>query len=140
MNEKPGKFGVVLIGIGILVSLLLIFGTGKKAESSAAAPQGEAERAELEAYRTETEGRIRSLLSSMQGVEDVRVMVSFESGYVREYTAYGSSLPLVCLKPPAVCGIAVVCRGGNNAATQQKIADLLCALYHLDITRVSVSG
>ena len=144
MGEK-GKFGkagvYLLLGAGVLLALLLIFGgnagTAGKEPPSAAEDAG---REILVSYRAEAEERVRALLGSMQGVGQVRVAITLEGGYEKEYASVGSSLTLIRMKTPQIKGIAVVCGGGEKAEVKKKITEALCALYHLDSTRISVSG
>ena len=67
-------------------------------------------------------------------VETAEVDYRGEGGYSR------SSPPVVEEKPPRVGGVAIVCEGGDNPAVQKKVIDLVCALYGIPSSRVSVSG
>ena len=94
-------------------------------------------------------------MSGLEGVSDISVMVTFESGseYVfaqdqnGEQKSYvviddGGDDKTVLLKEiyPRVRGIAVVCKGGSNAAVQERIIRLLCSLFDLPSNRVFVGG
>ena len=94
-------------------------------------------------YRAEAEDKLRALLNSVSGVSGARVIITFSDGVRYEYGEGGysrSSPPVVEEKPPRVGGVAIVCEGGDNPAVQKKVIDLVCALYGIPSSRVSVSG
>ena len=70
----------------------------------------------------DAESEIAALLSSLNGIADIRVAVTLaEDGRT-------------------VSGIAVVCTGGDDPVNQKKILSLLCALYGLPSTRIGISA
>ena len=94
-------------------------------------------------YRAEAEDKLRALLNSVSGVSGARVIITFSDGVRYQYGEGGysrSSPPVVEEKPPRVGGVAIVCEGGDNPAVQKKVIDLVCALYGIPSSRVSVSG
>ncbi len=155
---KTGNFWLLVAGIAAGLGLIL-WGS---AESGGGRDSKAVETEEvsvhskaLEAYEKELEGKIRGLLSGLEGVSDISVMVTFESGseYVfaqdqnGEQKSYvviddGGDDKTVLLKEiyPRVRGIAVVCKGGSNAAVQERIIRLLCSLFDLPSNRVFVGG
>ena len=69
----------------------------------------------------DTETRVKELCERIDGVYDVHVMiVSHDETHVE--------------------GIAVVCDGGDNAAIKLKLTELLCSLFKIPASAVSVVG
>lgn len=63
------------------------------------------------------------------------------SEYVYDSGNYSRSTPLLLEEyPPKISGVAVVCVGGDNPGIQIKIIDLICSLYGISSSRVSVTG
>lgn len=83
---------------------------------------------------TETEEeRLASLCNAVKGVSEVRVMITYEA--VPTVSVLGKSE-----ENRKICGVAVVCRGGNDPSIQLALHRMLESLYALPSTRVSVSG
>lgn len=102
-----------------------------------------------EELKLATEGKIRTLLGSMNGVNSVEVMVTFESGVEYVYAQNESASGKTCVingeeavvvraAEPRLRGIAVVCRA--DPAVRAEILKLLCSLFDLPSTRVYVTG
>lgn len=68
------------------------------------------------------EARVEELCERVNGVSDVSVMITF--------TADGET----------VRGAAVVCTGGDDAAIRLTLTELLCALFGVPSSNVSVVG
>ena len=154
----PGGKGGWLLVLGLAAGLLLVFFGGR--QTTAASP------VELESPEdpgeavSELERRVAALLEAMDGVSDVRVVLTPESGselvyaqnvryengvasekqYVFfEQNGDGRPIPVKYLCP-RIRGAAVVCRGGSHPVTQEKILSLLEALLDLPAGRIFVTG
>lgn len=79
------------------------------------------------------EERLASLCNAVEGVSEVRVMITYEA--VEAASILGKSE-----ERQRICGIAVVCRGGNDPSVQLALHRMLESLYALPSTRISVSG
>jgi stage III sporulation protein AG len=76
--KLPAKLPMWLLvagAAGVLILLLVPFGTGK-AET---APAKELEQTTVEEYRTQLEGELTELLSSIEGVSEISLMITLES-------------------------------------------------------------
>ena len=82
------------------------------------------------------EAELTEMLSHMEGVSEVRVSVSLENG--NAYTYEGGKTTVVTAG--RVRGVAVVCRGGEDAVVRERIVSLVCALFDLPVRAVSVTG
>ena len=120
-----------------------------------------------ESYAQSIEKRLTALLSVMEGVGNVRVMVTVESGSENYYLSDKNSGQasddggrssadlqedhvivrsgneergiLVKVAEPEIRGVAVVCSGGSDPAVQARVVDAVTALLDLSSARVSVS-
>lgn len=138
LGALGGAKGLIYIAAALAAGLLCLFlscGDDGTQDTSV-------ETAEVD-YRAEAEDKLRALLNSVSGVSGARVIITFSDGVRYEYGEGGysrSSPPVVEEKPPRVGGVAIVCEGGDNPAVQKKVIDLVCALYGIPSSRVSVSG
>ena len=138
MKLFDGAKGLIYIAAALAAGLLcLFFSRGDDGTQDTSVETAEVD------YRAEAEDKLRALLNSVSGVSGARVIITFSDGVRYEYGEGGysrSSPPVVEEKPPRVGGVAIVCEGGDNPAVQKKVIDLVCALYGIPSSRVSVSG
>lgn len=158
-ERMKGVRGSFLLLVGLAAGVLLLFVSGnedKKSESPVDTAGISVD--STEAYISSLELRVTELISRMDGISDVRVVITPEStggrvfaengrysdGTVseREVVIPGSNGEPITVKIcfPELRGIAVVCRGGANPINQEKIVSLLTALFDLPATRVYVTG
>ena len=154
--------GTLFLTVGLLCGLLLIV-IGSRGES--VKNESAAESHKMTTQKTDDaiavlERRVSQLLNAMDGVSEATVILTpdtteqtvyaandcYESGALakREYLlaeSDGDGEPiLLTLIYPKLRGVAVVCRGGSNPILQEKIINLLCALFDLSSTDVYVTG
>ncbi len=103
------------------------------------------------------EMRVEQLCSGMHGVSEVSVMITLdtvgETKYAQnsqvnkdaenvntryEYVSGSHGLLPIAEVTPRVRGVAVVCTGGGNPDIQLKLTELLCALFGIPSSAVSV--
>ena len=156
MKQSKGTW---LLVIGILAGLLLVFTeTGGEASDTTAEDPAASGFTEASDYVAALERRVCQLLESMDGVSGVSVILmpdqTGETVYAQNGRYEGSTMtereyvfsdengkPIVVrLIYPKLRGVAVVCRGGSNPITQEKIISLLCALFDLSAGQVYVTG
>lgn len=126
--KQGGKMFPLLLLLVLGGVILLCAQKGEKAESiNDRIPAG--------AVKEALEAELAELIDAMEGVDNVRVRVSLESG--NEYVFENGKNTLVL--SGRVRGVAVVCGGGDNAVYREKIISLLCALLDLPMRSVSVS-
>lgn len=90
-----------------------------------------------EAYAQYIEAELLSLCSSVRGVSDCSAAVSFSCGYTYEYSSRGD---VVTVNYPKVCGVAIVCRGGEIPAIESELVKLVSAYLGIGASQISVSG
>ena len=144
--SSSGRVWVLLSALALGVALLLLGGQG----STATARDGEGE-AELYGYAAELEKKIASLCSQVEGVSHVTVAVSLEGGFEYVYatdsqgkvitvgSGSSSSGVIVKKKPPKLAGVGVVCSGGGDPETRQKLISLIGAAYGIGANRIFIT-
>lgn len=153
-----GLLPVVLILAGVLLALW--------PQGSRKAVSEAAEEWDYSAYRLELKQQLEQLLSSVDGVGEVEVMLTLETGSEQVYacdaqSSYdqngsalsGSSLRETVLigegeqgktpvllyeQMPRVRGVAVVCDGGRDPAVCLRITQLISSLFGIRAGSVSV--
>lgn len=144
---------VALLVIGILLILIGTFSSQKKTEKTAGDFSVK--------YYTETlEDRIADLCKSVDGVSDVHVLLTLDTGsefvYAQngEVASSGASISdyliveqngdenVVLVKEiyPAVRGVAIVCRGGEYATIRQTLSELLGAALGIPQAKIKIAG
>ena len=162
MSRLKNGGGSLFLLLGLAAGILLLVLGGKEPEEKKGEEEAQPAK-EMEQtldYMAELERRVAELLGYMDGIDQVRVVItpenagetvyaqngSYDGGFLtdREYVITdvdGDGKPIrVRLVFPALRGIAVVCRGGSNPINQEKIVSLLSALFGLPANRVYVTG
>ena len=137
--------GITLAAIGLAAGVLCLFisSGGEDSSEKEGFALEESSESTLSEYAEAEEQRVCALLNAVDGVRSARVLLTFESGseYVYDTGGYSRNEPLLLEEhPPKVCGAAVVCVGGNDPDVKMKVIDLLCSLYGISSSRVSVAG
>ncbi len=114
---------IVLVGI-FLVVISSVGGTNTKQK----------EEITLDEYRTELEGRVGAMCSSVSGVGKCKVLITFERG---EQSTYKGSA-LLEVKPPRVLGVTVVCRGAESDRVRADLTEMLSALFDIGANRIAI--
>lgn len=148
-----GRFtarAVVLLGIGGMVLILL----SELLPAKTAAPAAASGTADDLAYAQQMETRLETLIGQVDGAGRTAVMVTLENGEEREYAVDtregdaesetthvllgdGSALTQT-VYAPRICGVAVVCEGGDQAGVEVRITELLSSLLGISTNRISV--
>ena len=143
----------LLVGGALLGVLLLLFGgMGEGAREVAEIDTVSLRLAELEAYEARLEGELKELCEAVSGVGDCEILLTLAHGYTVRYTENGEGDPVTVgagsseaalpgtLLPPAVSGVAIVCRGGERAATVETLTELVSTALGIPANRVYVTG
>ena len=156
----PGKSRkkILLILIGAATGiLLLLIGSGWFSTSKSSAPAAATRTAEeeLEDYRTALEKRVSSLCASVSGVGDVHVAITLAGGFETIYatevrngaevyatvgSGSGAEALVISRNPPAIAGIGVVCRGGDDPAIRNELTALLASAFRVPSNRIYIAG
>ena len=165
---KPDKRSVLLITAAAACIVLLVFSGFSGEKSSEQKESSQTASAELSAkYIKDKQRELESLLSTIDGAGEVKVMLTLDSFYEKDYSKellskneengenkqkseYTESI--VTLKngsnseqalvakiyEPQIRGVAVTAEGGGSAAVKRAITDAVCAVFGISSTRVSV--
>lgn len=144
IKNLKGKWAVCALAIvGIM---LLVLGSGVGQSKSTRDDVGYSESSE--GFKKEVQAQIVELCTKVSGDPAPTVTVTLECGeeYVYAKRSDGSYITssgdavLLCTRAPRVCGVAVVCRGGDRAEVKNEIISLVCALLGIGANRVFVSS
>ncbi len=150
------KHSLWLIAVALILGIcLMLFGSGGDGAQSVSATVGSAETSDT----TDLEGKVKALCERVIGVGDVSVMITLDTlgeqlyamdmqtsqdGERREehseYVTVSQGLVPTGELTPRVRGIAIVCSGGDDATVQLKLTNLLCALFGISASSVSIVG
>ena len=149
-KENRARLAVLLGAAAMLLILLSeLFAPSGKTAAASAAPEDD------NIYRQQLEQQLCDLIAQVEGAGKTTVMVTLESG---EETIYaldtlsgqtqeqqthvllddGTALAqTVCT--PRVCGVAVVCEGGDDITVIKRITDLVSVVLGLSTNRICVT-
>ena len=150
MKNSPKK--VLIAALGALGVILLICGAFMPSSDGGGESTPEASASD---YARELEARITAICEKVAGVSDVSVLLTLDGGSERVFAENksdaGDSYVVVSVDGEertvlvreiysSVRGIAVVCRGGGDAATKRTISELLSCALGVPISKISVAG
>ena len=150
--QQKGRIWI-LLGGALAGILLLLCGSAFEKESGSESPQASpAPLAELSAYEAQLEGELEHLCEAVGGVGQAEVMLRLCAATRVVYATNSKGEPVtvgngaseqgltVTLCAPEIAGVGVVCRGGNHAAVQQKLTELISTTLGIPSNRVFVTG
>ena len=124
---KKDKKRAILAVAALLGMALAVF-------LSSSDKSGVSEGYSLSEYKSELEGELAEMCSSIKGVGRCRVTVSFSEGESLEYK--GSAL--IGSKPPRVLGVCVICDGADREGVKGEICECMRSLFDIGSNRISV--
>lgn len=156
----PGKDQLlILILVGLLLAVISVPVEDQKEPEEVQAVDAEAGTEQREAdYESRMEQKLEELLGDVEGVGQVRVMLTFqgsgekivekdrssgseESREETVYEEYGSSerAPYVTSETnPKVDGVLVIAEGGGNSRIRQEILEAAQALFGVDAHKIKI--
>ncbi|MBQ8551560.1 MAG: hypothetical protein IJ428_01965 [Clostridia bacterium] len=166
MSEEHGGFGRIsillrekkslwLIAAALILGVCLMLLGGKDDDTAVATSVGVSELTDTSTLET----KVKELCERIGGVSDVSVMITLDTlgeqlyayntqksydgdvGSERlEYVTTSQGVVPMGEVMPQVRGIAVVCTGGDDAGIKLKLTELLCALFSVPSSSVSIVG
>ena len=152
--RSKGRLWLLAGGV-ILGVLLLLMGGGVSTEGKQtdAVQQEKTETAQdLANYQKALESELEGLCEAVAGVGQADVMVTLGSSCRVIYTTEADGEVVVVgsgnsqkplsrtLQPPTVVGVGVVCKGGQNAAVQHTLTELISTTLGIPSNRVYITG
>lgn len=149
-KNKRFIYGAVIVGI---VGMLLIIFSGGSGDDTPEKSSDTEAFSQNGAYEEELEKRLAEILSSIQGVGDVKVMITLSSTeeYVyaeetdtsadrqqREYVIADKGGIITKVNSPAVTGAVIVCEGGGDTRVCEKVYEAVSVALGLPSNRICV--
>ena len=150
--KAKGRLWLLLAGALAGILLILMGGAMSEKESDAQSASFSENVSELSVYEERLEKELSHLCGEVAGVGQVEVLVHLEHGSRVIYSAdsngktatvgngSGEKALYETLCAPAISGVAIVCRGGNDPAIQKKLTDLVSTALGISAARVCVAG
>lgn len=160
-NNDPKKFKII-IAIGLIGILLIAFSDMFYSDKSNSNTEVTDTSMSYGEYTQELEEKLCSVISSIDGVGECKVMITLENSkesvYATdeedkiddsstskkdEYVIYdsenGETPVLIKEYYPKIQGVTVVCSGGDNIAVKETVINTVTSLFNISTNRVSVS-
>ena len=126
-NKRIWKIGLfILLGVVLIFFSSIVSETDREEKNTGSSSLGE--------YKESLEEDIAALCTGVEGVGKCRVFITFEHGGQSVYKGG----EVVETKPPKVCGVTVVCKGGDSDRVKRELTNMLTALFGLSSNRVAV--
>ena len=154
-NTSQKKHRLIpLLLIAALGLLLIVFGSFNVNKTEQTTEPTNTDE-ELALYQSQLEARIKQLCESVDGVNEVTVVVTLEGGftsiYATEYQDGNESYVIVgsgsSAKPlflsreaPQIAGIGIVCKGGADASVRHELTVLISAAFHISSNRIYITA
>lgn len=135
---KNKKLYIVIIIIGVVGALLLFSAKFKQTNK-------ENTNISLNTYTTYIEDKIESFLLSVDGIKNVRVIVTLEDSGEKLYINQGSFLKdysgngtVTSESYPSIRGVAIACTNGDNDFVKNRITKLISAYLGISTNRIEI--
>lgn len=149
---------LILVLTGILLAVIAIPVEPEKKQEKTMEKEQEEAAEETDDYERRMEQKLEELLSSVEGVGEVRVMLTFEGSGEKTvekdktvsqdesreetvYEEYGSSerIPYVTSESnPRVEGVLVIAQGGGNGQIRREILEAAQALFGIEAHKIKI--
>ncbi len=132
---KTDKGLRIILVVGAALILLIAFGgmfTGK-----AATEQRGVSAADIADCERELEQRLTAILGQIEGVGNVRVMVTLDTSAQTEYGKNADML--LSVTAPEVRGVIVVCDGGDSITVKEKVVNAVSGVFGINTLHISVT-
>ncbi len=156
-GDSPKKSYLWLLLLGAIVGIALLFLGNRESITSAESQEASYELSQDEViiYQNYLEEKVASLCSSVNGVENVRVIITLEGGFSSEYAVeykdgneeyviIGSGASqgglFLARSLPKIAGVGIVCTQGLNPSVQKELTALLSAALDLPSNRIYVTA
>lgn len=138
---KDNLLVIILCGVLILVALWPM-DRQRKAPEENTVQQYTAVTEETKPYREEMEKELQNMLKQMEGVGEVRVMITVKqeevAGTNSSDSLWNNSRPS-SVSTPKVEGMLVLAQGAGNAKVREDITETAKALFDVEANKVKVA-
>lgn len=159
--KTDGKRVKIIVALGLAAIVMIAFSSLFQSNDDKSSKQTDTS-FDYSQYSEDTEKRLKNIISSIDGVGECEVMITFEYGNENvyatdsenkndessqsskdEYVLYdsqnGEKALLIKEKYPIVQGVSVVCSGGENTEVREAVINTVTSLFNISANRVSVS-
>ena len=91
---------------------------------------------DTEAYRESVTEELYSMVTSISGVGEAKVMLTLENSY--EYVYLDDDKTLRKINEPQVRGVVIACTGGESAVVREEITELVRTALNVPASKVSI--
>ena len=126
------KARIVFVVVGLLAIALIFFSSFKDKEEVIQ----DDDRFDTDAYQSELADEILSLVESVDGVGEAKVMLTLENSYEYIYLDDGETIQRV--NEPTIRGVVVACEGASSAKISAEITTLLRTVLNVPANKVCV--
>lgn len=133
LNDKALRIIIALgiSGIALIFISSLWDGGGKEEQELAQSSMS------AEAYGDELEKELKTIVSRVSGVGRCEILLTMENSVEYVYLSNGDTKTKSI--EPTVRGVAVVCDGGDDPVTKERILDVVTKALDIPSSRVSVT-
>lgn len=138
-----GKFPVkektvrIIIALGIAGIVLIFLSSLWDGGENNKACDGSQSSVSAETYGDNLEKELKEIVSKISGVGRCEILLTMENSVEYVYLSNGDTKTKSI--EPTVRGVAVVCDGGDNPVTKEKIIDVVTKALNISSSRVSVT-
>lgn len=159
--KSDGKRVKIIVAMGLVAIILIAFSSLFQSNDNKTTKSEEVS-FDYSQYSEQTEKKLTNIVSSIDGVGECEVMITFEYSNENvyatdsenkndessqsnkdEYVLYdsqnGEKALLIKEKYPTVQGVSVVCSGGDNVEVREAVINTVTSLFNISANRVSVS-
>lgn len=141
--DIAGKFPVkektlrIIIAIGIAGIVLIFLSSLWDGGEKGSASDNMQTSVSAEDYGDNLEKELKSIVSKIRGVGRCEILLTMENSVEYVYLSNGDTKTKSI--EPTVRGVAVVCDGGDNPVTKERILDAVTKALNIPSSRVSVT-
>ena len=117
-----------------LVAIVLIFLSSR---TSADKNTNISKSFDTEAYHSSLTNEIKTMVESIEGAGNARVMITLDNSY--EYVYLDDDETIRQVNEPVIRGVAVACEGGDDPVVTAQITNLLKTILGISANKVCVS-
>lgn len=142
-GEMTGKFPVkekalrIVIALGIAGIVLIFLSSLWDTDGRESSQDGLQSGISAEDYGNRLEKELTDIISKISGVGRCEILLTMENSVEYVYLSNGDTKTKSI--EPTVRGVAVVCDGGENPVTKEKIIDVVTKALNISSSRVSVA-
>ncbi|HBH94306.1 MAG TPA: hypothetical protein DDX91_01030, partial [Ruminococcaceae bacterium] len=134
-SEKGIKI-IFIAGIALIAIIFLLSLSGGKKDSDNSAEKEEV-LFEISEYESKLEMKLTEIIEKIDGTSDIHVMITLDK--TEESIYGGKTSDISATITPTIRGVAVVCKGGENAVVREKVSEAVCKALGVSAARVCVT-